>query len=70
MLTRKVQKTHETLTVSIPRQFCAMVGIEKGTVMRIDYRDEKIVMTPMPASQQANTSTGAVAQPMEAMQHD
>ena len=68
MLTRKVQQTHETLAVSIPRQLCAMVGIEKGTVMCIDYKNEQIIMTPMSANCQVDTDTEVVAQPTEAVQ--
>jgi len=70
MLQRKVQQIHKTLTVSLPRQFCDMVGIEKGSVIRIEIEKDKIIMSPIFASRQAMTNTGVVVQPMEAAHHE
>ncbi|MCD4821848.1 MAG: AbrB/MazE/SpoVT family DNA-binding domain-containing protein [Methanococcoides sp.] len=59
MLTRKVQKSRETYFVGIPAQACRLLGIEKGTVIEMEMRNDKIILTPVLDAGQANTRTGA-----------
>lgn len=51
MLQRKVQRIHQSKLVAIPAQLCTMFGIDKGTIMRIDVENNKIVMTPVSGDQ-------------------
>jgi len=56
MLTRKIQKIKESYQVVIPRQFADMIGLSPGTMMGIEYENNRIVMTPVIANQ---STTGA-----------
>ena len=70
MLERNVQQIKNSYLVTIPAQLCGLMGIKKGTVMGIELENNKIIMTPVSASQQANTDTGALTHPRGICNHD
>jgi antitoxin component of MazEF toxin-antitoxin module len=51
MLQRKVQRTNKSNLIAIPAQLCTLMGIEKGTMMNIEYDNNRLVMTPARADQ-------------------
>lgn len=47
MLTRKIQKIKNCYQIVIPKHFADMIGIIPGTMMGIEYENNKLVMTPV-----------------------
>ncbi len=48
MLQRKIQRTkRNSLLLTIPKTICDIVGIEKGTIVEIEYKQNKIVIAPV-----------------------
>ena len=48
MLQRKIQQTkRNSFLLTIPKPFCDLLGIEKGTIVGIDYKQNKIVIAPV-----------------------
>ena len=63
MISRKVQKVRDSYLVTIPRHLCDVIGIEKGTVIGIEYEHNRIVMTPILEDDQDTTRVGVALYP-------
>ncbi|WP_406670001.1 AbrB/MazE/SpoVT family DNA-binding domain-containing protein [Methanolobus sp. ZRKC4] len=63
MLRRNVQQIKDSHLVTIPAHLCALMGIEKGTVMDIELNENKIVMTPVTSTRQDQKVTGVQTHP-------
>lgn len=44
---RKIQQIKESYQIVIPKHFAEMIGIKAGIIMDIEYKNNKIVMTPL-----------------------
>ncbi len=60
MLKRKVLQMQDSFYVAIPKQLCDLIGIGKGTVLGIEFEQNKIIIAPVTACQRgtdaANTA--------------
>jgi len=52
MLHRTIQQTkRNSFLLAIPKAFCDLLGIEKGTIVGIEYKQNKIVIAPVQTAQ-------------------
>ena len=47
IIERRIQQSHESLLLTIPRAIVAKAGIRRGQSVRLPVRDGKIVISPM-----------------------
>jgi len=47
MIKRKVLDLNGTYYISLPHQLCDLIGIDKGSLMGIEYENNKILISPV-----------------------
>lgn len=61
MLQRTVMKAKTSFIITIPKQLCGAMGIEKGDILNIEMKDNTIIYAPVEPSK-AGTSAASTAE--------
>lgn len=60
MIYHKIQQTkRNSYLLTIPKSYCDLLGIEKGTVVGIEYKQNKIVIAPASPARQTGAANTA-----------
>lgn len=64
MLKRKIGEMKDSYYITIPRQLCDLIGVGKGTIVGVEYKQNQIIIAPIP---NANPESVQASNPVKEM---
>lgn len=65
MITRTVMKVKDSLVITIPKDLCDLIGIKKGTILKVELKGQRIIFAPVTELSTAIVTDAASHRPIK-----